>query len=60
MQVYGTNDNNNDPFYEFINKWCLPIGFGGLVIGVISVTPTITYIGLCLMFTWVMFGDISD
>lgn len=61
MQASNTNKNTpNDPFYDFINSWSLPIGFVSLVIGLVSGTPSFTYIGLTLMFTYLLFGDISD
>lgn len=61
MQASNTNNNvPNDPFYDFINCLSLPIGFVSLVIGLVHGTPSFTYIGLTLMFIYLLFGDISD
>lgn len=60
MQASNTNNSPNDPFYNFINYWCLPIGVISLTLGLITYLPLFTYIGLGLMFINLLLGDITE
>lgn len=60
MQASNTNKNTpNDPYHNFINKWSLRIGATCSVIGYLTYLPLFTYIGLGLLFVYVMYGDIE-
>lgn len=61
MQTSNTNNNApNGPYHNFINKWSFRIGVTCSLIGYLTYLPFFTYVGLALMFVYVMFGDMTE